>query len=386
MDDLFLIEFASTEKQFIYNEGVNRGHSLSYSKVNRCLFISAEAKQLYHNICDYAYGDKRDCYPSHQSLMFELGWGNTKLKEVIKELRDVSLIDVKSVPGKSSVYVIREINLVPTLYHSEMIYALAKYARENSIYDTKAFQKKVGDYKKSDLFKEVSTSNNPTTFKEVIFDYFFNNENSKFNDSDDKRDEHGTNDTEEPVAVETPKASSTTPKPRRGINIVPTELNGLNRTGESDSERPIKKKGNSEELVKKGLNSFDEDSSKADLSAPRESWGFLHLFKYFNRKYEEKYGNMPMSTVVDGRNLKRIIKRKQPLRVITDIDNYFALEVFTSHSMKGFCGQWVQSSLDTYLNSGKLPSYKNTTSTQTPTIEKDSELVEWEKGLDDIFN
>ena len=93
-----------------------------------------------------------------------------------------------------------------------------------------------------------------------------------------------------------------------------------------------------------------------------------------------------MSTVVDGKNLKRIIKRKSPMRVITDIDNYFMLEIFTTHSMQGFCGQWVQSTLDTYLNSGKLPSYKKNTSVQTPSIEQDKGLSDWSEGLDDIFN
>lgn len=383
VEDLLLIEFASSEKQFIYNEGVNKGHSLSYSKVNRCLFISAEAKQLYHNICDYAYGDKRDCYPSHQSLMLELGWGNTKLKDAIKELKDVDLIKVKTIPGKSSIYSIQEIHLVPVLYHSEIIYALINYAREHSIYDIKSFQKKLNEYKKSNLYKEVVESRNPMTFNDEIFNFFFN-ESTEVDEPvnvNEPKDEPKEDDVKEEVEV--PNVKPNKPKARRGINIVPTELNELDKTNEHEPKKPNKKPNG---LIQKGLNSFEEDSSKADLSEPREKWGFFHLFKYFNHKYEEKYGNLPMSTVVDGRNLKRIIKRKLPLRVITDIDNYFALDAFTGHSMQGFCSQWVQSSLDTYLNSGKLPTYKKNTSTPTPDIEKNAELQEWEKGLDSIFD
>lgn len=380
MEDLFLVEFASTEKQFVYNVGVNRGHSLSYSKVNRCLFISSEAKQLYHNICDYAYGDKRDCFPSHQSLLFELGWGQTKLKEVIKELKESNLIKVKNIPGKSSIYSIQELHKVPALYHSEIIYAVINLLKSRNSYDHKDFIKKFNEYKKSDLFKEVVESGDPTKYSDILMNHFCSiKEESEQMDEPSIKEE--SKQSSEPSIKEEKEVAKK--QRRRGVNIVPTELNELDRTGEHE---PVTRKSKkSTEPIKRGLNSFDEDSSNADLSLPKEQWGFLHLFKFFNKKYEEKYGNLPMSTVVDGRNLKRIINRKSPMRVITDIENYFALETFTTHSMQGFCGQWVQSTLDTYLNSGKLPSYKTNTGVQTPSIEKDKELSDWSEGLDDIF-
>ncbi|MFF2480261.1 helix-turn-helix domain-containing protein [Paenibacillus sp. NPDC058071] len=119
----FESRFLSTEQDFIYNFGVNRGHTLSYLKINRCYFLSAEAKQLYHNICDYAWGDKRNCHPSQSILRLELGWSRSSMDKYMKELRESGLIHCESLGvNKPLLYHIAELRTVPCIVHSELIH------------------------------------------------------------------------------------------------------------------------------------------------------------------------------------------------------------------------------------------------------------------------
>lgn len=359
MDNTFIVDFTSSEKQFIYSEGVNKGHSLSYSKVNRCLFLSSDAKQLYHNICDYAYGDKKDCYPSHTSLLIELGWGSTKLKQVMAELKASNLITTKAVVGKPTVYNITDLNNVTMLYHSETVYAVISSYKGNRMVTHELLLCLVNKYKESVLFTEVSASSKPTDYREQINKWF-----GEFTSNQDK----------EPAPVTEPTAKTE----KKGF--IPTPINTEGVTLSSDEgEGSRKPKGS---VVKRGLNSFDDESQAVDMNDSTSKWSYLHVYKYYTKKYFDTLGNYPNCTVADSVTLKRVMRVKEVTRVIKDIDTFFELDFFVGKSLKSMCSAYIQGVLDEYARSGRLPSTKPK---QVTAITKDKELKDWEEGLDDIF-
>lgn len=356
LQDRIEVLFASDEKDFIYNFGVNKGYSTSYSKINRCYFLSSEAKQLYHNISDYAYGGKRDCFPSQTILKAELGWGNIKFDNALEELKEAGFITTTSRAGKPLLYRINELHKIQMLVHSELIHAVRKEYQ-----DMDEFFPLLAKYKESDICSEVSKAMNPFDFKENIYGWF-----------EEELEGH-----EHPVRAEEPVVEKKPP----GSVPVPTviRVDGDVKRGSLDDNKRTPKKG----------------VPLAEI--PIEDWGTNEFVKYFKEQYLKKFETNYVPIKGEAGSMKRIVKGKVDgleehlvAKVKGDlkshIENFITLDFFETKTMRIFSSNYSQTILDGYLNSGKLPSYRvseGAKKNNAPT--NDQALKDWASDLDGIY-
>lgn len=293
--DNFDVRLASTEQEFIYRYGVNRGHSLSFSKVNRCLFLSSQAKQLYANLCDYVFEGKNDCYPSQATLRLGLGWSKGTLNTYLTELREVGLVTCEQQgAGKPLRYVLNELCNVICIRHSEMVYSL----RPSTSAEIEKFHSKVNDYRQTELFKEMQQSPDLDRIKSWF----------------------------------------STPDELPHSNTLPTVI-------------PV-----SAEAVEEVQKQRRKRKSFKDI--PVEEWGTNHLCDYFGSLYQEELGVPYMVTVADRACIKRLLQAKTPEILQEHIENFIQLDFFDAKNIKGFSSSYCQSVLDQYLVNGTLPSYR----------------------------
>ena len=337
MEEVFEVKFASSEKEFIYNSGVNRGHTSVPLKVTRCLFLSDGAKSLYTHLSAYAYGDKRECFPGQSVLKMELGWENQKFDKYLNELREVGLIKTVRRAGRSLLYLLEELHQVTILVFSELVYQVFSENRG----DDEKFRKAVKEFKKSDLFSKVIGSVNPIIHKDPIHDWF-----ASYMKGD-----------EQPTSIEE------TPKPK------PTAIPGVFSLDED--VKSVKDPDKQPSKKKKG-------STFRELSV--DEWNAHHFWSYFEDKYIEKYKLPPASKyMAEVSALKTLVNVKKDKQVVkTHIDNYFDLDHFDgwSRSVFSFSSAAVQQKLDHYLNFGSLTSYKSSTGKQSTVTKIDGDK-EW---------
>lgn len=302
------ISFLSKEQDFIHNFGVNRGYSLSYSKVDRCLFLSSDAKQLYRNICSYAYGDKRNCFPSQQSLKLELGWGNDKFNNVLDELRDFGLIITENRRGHSLIYKIVELNKVPVLIHSEIIYTVREQCSD--------FFSKLREYKSTELYSLANKE--PLKYREQIIQWFSNHVTQR-EDSCTKR-------------------------------LLPKVI-------DESLEVDISK-----ETVQK---------KKVGVDSPVDEWNFHTFIKYYDSLYKKKYLKPYLVLKADLKQLSNLLKIKDNETIKEYMELFIDLEFFDTKTIKAFCSNYTQTALDYYTKTGKLPntSYKKESKSEPETLD-----------------
>lgn len=340
MEDRFEVQFASSENDFIYRKGINTGHTLSYNKVNRCLFLSSDARQLYINICSYAYGDKRECFPSQTRLRTQLGWSKQTLTNYIQELKEAGLIETTKRAGKPTLYYLRELHRIPVLIHSEIVYDI-----EKSFVNEELFNKAVAEYKKSSLFKEVSKADNPIEYLEKICEWF-----NSFLDGDVK-------ETRVTMNVEESKPRHNLPKTFKIEGEMRREANP------EKNKKPKK----------------DKDPYKV----PVEEWNVHHFMKYFETEYHSRF-KVPYLTVTDDWGaLSRLLEKRADSKEVLKkhIDNFLSLDFFEVKTLKNFTSSYIQTILDVYLNTGKLPSYKNKEKTKI----QPEPSPEWKESLANLF-
>jgi biotin operon repressor len=311
MEDLG-IEFTFTnENSFIYTFGKNRGHTLAYSKVNRCLFLSSEAKLLYLCICEYAYSDRRDCFPNQASLRLHLGWSRSTLSKYTKELRRVGLIQIKQERiGSNYVYHIPELSTVSTLVHSEVVYLVleAFKGRDNLVEAVEA-------YAKSDLFSSVTSCSSVTHTARLTrwFAEFFSGEMLK--------------------AEEQPPAPT---RPKFRIH------DGIDRSASAE-DKPVRKK-----------------KVPADIAFLPE-WNVHHYASYIEKKYLAVV-KLPMVSVNLGEKaaLKKLIELHKGMEesLVKKIDLYIESETFSPKGVFNFCSNYVQQLLNSYLTTGSWSEKK----------------------------
>ncbi len=346
--DLFDVRFASTEKEFIYNFGVNRGHSLSYAKVNRCLFLSDAAKQLYHSLCDYAYGERKDCYPSQALLRLGLGWSKQTLSNHLKELEKMGFITIeKEGFGKPAKYNLQELHKIPALYHSEIIYSI----RPTSTEELEKFYTAVAEYKKSDLCREVMESANPLAYMEQIklwFKTFLGLDNTSNSSEEEKVEEV------KEKSSKSNKVKLTTPKVFKVDPLV-------------QEENPMISKKKRRRLSYKEI----------DV----EDWNTNHFVAYFEDLYQEKYHAPYITTKADRGAMKRLLNSgKSKAMLKQHIENFISLDFFEAPTITSFSSSYVQAVLDTYLSTRRLPTFKR----KSNHVGKINE--EWARGLDELMD
>lgn len=346
-----LIEFASSENDFIYNDGVNKGHTLTYLKVNRCPLMSAEARTLYNNIRGYAYNG-RDCFPGQNRLRAELGWGAERFSKYLDELRDEGLITTIHRPNRTLIYRINELHKVKVLAHSEVIYAILEGIEVEDLYTT--WQR----YKKSELCKEVRESEDPTQYRDKLLDWFIK-------DNFEKAQKKAENSIEsKPKVEEKPQEKKVSPL---GVKVIPNM--DVERTDEDPTKSTPKKpkKKGSKEWFQKNIT----------------DWNKNDFYSFFTYEYKRATGHNYVAGQADRKALFILIdKRKDEKEVIKKhIENFLSLEHFDVKTARAFSSNYSQNVLDNYLNSGKLPSYKNNEGKkQSYQVDDD-----WKDGLDDLF-
>lgn len=138
----------------------NTGTSQSPVVVDRCLFLSVGAKQLYSNLCQYAYGSKKSCYPSQALLMMELGTAPATLNKYLDELREGQLIMTSKYYNGALLYTIEDVWRPICLHHSEWVWKIIELIRcapdPSSRISNMQIKKAVDEYKRSALCKEIN--------------------------------------------------------------------------------------------------------------------------------------------------------------------------------------------------------------------------------------
>jgi len=321
----FNVEFSSSEKQFVFKFGVNKGYTISYNKVNRCLFLSSGAKQLYQNLCSYAM--EEDSFPTQALLRLELGWSRQTFNSYLNELKEYGFIRQKSNgKNKPAIYELVELHNISLLIHSELVYGFIKEYNIGQTDVLNEMYNSINEYKESDLFKEVQNSTDIVYMKDKIYSYFCA---QLF----DKKVEEKENELQS-TAVVTPSI------------LVPLvwDLGEVERESE---EKPKKRK------------------AKQYTDVPIEEWNTNHFCYYFADKYKEQFNAPYIVTNADRGAMKRLLDEKPKELIKQYIDIFLAENYFEIKIIKGFTSSFVQSVLDSYIKFGRLPSYKNSESKTT---------------------
>lgn len=308
----FAIEFKfqSSEKEFIYNEGVNKGHCTLPHKVSRCMFLSGHAKVLYTIIISYAY-NKKECYPTQSTLCVRMGGiEKSTLRNYIDELEFSNLIECKTNQSRRNiVYTINEINNSSVIYHSEVLQSLLV---DNGIKGDQEL-KFLKHYKKCDLFHRINYDGFSMSFLDDI-----KNEILEF-----------IGGAEEPEKEEV-------------IEPLDPRLSMLKNNVMVDQKDIVI--GDSIEPRKK------DNSSK-----------MTHvMLEYFQDKFFNTFGFGYTKTEADRKSLLRIVKSKNnPDHIKKMIDVFIENKqgIFQKISILDFINSKNQSLLDSYIMYGKYPDY-----------------------------
>ncbi|MGG1615624.1 hypothetical protein [Paenibacillus sp. NRS-1781] len=146
-------EFSQVQHYF-----VNKGTSQSLVAIDRCIFLSIGAKQLYRNLCQYAYGNKKTCYPGQALLMLELGISSATLDKYLDELREVGLITTSRYSKGTLLYKLENVWEPFCLHHSEWIWMMIELIRSDpdsySRVSNTQIKKIVYEYKRSELYND----------------------------------------------------------------------------------------------------------------------------------------------------------------------------------------------------------------------------------------
>lgn len=332
MDEQCEVAFTlSTERDFIYQYGNNRGHSMTYLKVSRCLFLSAGAKQLYQIICEYAYSGKRECFPSQNMLMLNLGWSRPTLTKFTKELVTSGLIMIhQEAIGNNYVYQITELHQVKVLWHSEVTYkVIAEYKNHPKLLEA------VNEYKNSDTFMQCQVQTKETLISEW-FSVYMGGDKIEKEDSTEKQ--------QQPV---TPAVIHARP-PK--VDKVEASLDGAKNVS--------------------GRKKIDPKNKDV------EDWGASDFCQYFEDRYLEVM-KLPMmsATLQEKSAMKNVVSRFEGSKHILrkKIDIYIEQEYFSPKGIINFCSQYVQGLIDMYV-AKKTFGKAGAASTLTPQVDsKDTE-------------
>lgn len=333
MDD-FNFEFTSQENQFIFKFGVNKGYIQFCNKVNKCLFLSCGAKQLYCVL--YSYVINEGNFPNQAMLSLELGVNKNTFYRYLNELENFKFIE-KKIDNKNKflTYLINEVQNIPLIVHSELIY---KFIKNNEIINDNLLNKMItalNKYKTSDLFKEVMSNENILNYEDVISDYLYN----------------------EVFGVPNKHLKEEVLKQ---IDVPPVwYLDNVEKEGEEKSKK---------------------QKVKSYKDTPINEWNVNHFCYYFSDKYKEKFEMPYVITNADRGALKRLLKERSNQEIMKNyLDTFLEQDCFNVKTIKGFTSSFVQSSLDNFFKTGNLPFYKK------GTVKVDNEWLN-DINKKDLFN
>lgn len=340
MEEIIEVKFANDEDDFIHNRGVNKGFGQVAAKVDKCYFLTDAARSVYHNLRQYLYGEKRECYPSRETIKQELGgWGNTKLNNALDELEREGLVERRKRDGKNTTYIFNKLQHCFVLVHSESVHEIRlvyqKQGKQNKFY------KALTSYRQSDLKVEVEAAGAQSfpSYKKVIEGWFAN----QIEETDLPEEEVAEEQQEQPKS-----------QPARPLPRTVNDKSDYSTKGEpgEEKEKPKPK---------------SRDYNLVDLP----NWNVHHFYSYFRQKYWETLGAPYPKAKGDLSSLKHIIQHNND-HVLTKnlIDTYFIIMLGKSSmtiSVFNFSSAFVQQKLHSTLNSKGSTSYKNTSRKSMPT-------------------
>lgn len=320
------VQFECDEQDFIYNYGINKGHSFSYSKVNRCYFLSCSAKQLYHNIVDYAFSGKGKAFPAQATLRAELGLGKATFAKYLQELRDKGFITcIEQGANKPLIYKVNKLSTNTYIIHSEVVHSIRTELGDNL---REEFITALDEYRESELYSKVR-------------------DKSVQNYGDIKNFFRGEFQME-PIVLKENTKSNHIPKAFQIDKDVTTDKGG---------EKKPKK-------------------SKKEIENDITLWNSVEFVNYFEKQYVHKFKTVYISSQVKDRAImKRLIEyRKDNLRIKEMIDMFIENDYFQMKTVSAFGSQFTQTAIDKYIATGSFPYQKSTSSQTTNDESIDIEL------------
>ncbi len=331
------VNLCNKETDFIHCYGVNTGSKPAVTKLLRCLFLSKEAKATYQTLYSYAYGNKKDCFPSVSRLSLNLDCDPKSVRKYLDELVDLGFLR-KECRGVTSTnaYYFEELQNIAALRHSEIVYTFAP-KDSRAIVEFKSLLK---EYKETLLFDKIQQSEYPEDFMSEIEEWFGGTD--KENTCEDSvREENTCEDSirEEGIReTKQPSRTSSFQKRMRLVKQVPEydEMADINKV-----KRPRKK----------ARYSYKEKEVK--------EWNCKNFLQYYNDIYEQHFGYRYGGGQAEEAMLKGLIYSKQNNEHIKkQIDIFLQSSgVFDVLSIQNFVFSKNQALLDTYIRTGSFPQY-----------------------------
>ncbi len=322
------VQFECDEQDFIYNYGINKGHSFSYSKVNRCYFLSCSAKQLYHNIVDYAFSGKGKAFPAQATLRAELGLGKATFAKYLQELRDKGFITcIEQGANRPLIYKVNKLSTNTYIIHSEVVHSIRTELGENL---REEFINALDEYRESELYNKVK-DNAVQSYTEI--ENFFRGEFKM-----------------EVVEVKEKAKPINIPKAFQIDKDIHTDKGG---------EKKPKK-------------------NKKEIENDIRLWTSVEFVNYFEKQYVHKFKSMYLSSQVKDRAvMKRVIEhRKDNQKIKEMIDLFIENDYFQVKTVSAFSSQFSQTAIDKFYQTGSFP-YQKTSNVQL----NDGENIDIELSL-----
>lgn len=337
MEERFTTRFASSEKEFLTQFGVNFGFTQIHSKVDRCYFLTSDAKALYHNLNQYAYNGSKECFPSQALLRAELGWSKNSVTKYVEELRKKGFIKTIRHPGRPLMYLLEELHTVPVIAHSEIVHEIRKELFGSD--EREVFANSLADYKDSEVYTTVSQESDPNAHKDKVRQWFVQWQ--------------GETHVEEPGQSMPEQPKPPQPSGRRKPQIIREE--GVEKVGDPTKPEKAKRKG----------------VSKNPDEAPVEDWNTNHFRAYFMRQYQEKYHSAYSWTEEDQKTMHKMRETKGDNSALKEaLDKFFSIDQFAPKTVRLFGSTNTQAVLDEFTRTGKLPWYMNKKD-EKPSLEDD---------------
>lgn len=331
MEDRFLIRFASSEKEFLTQYGVNFGFTQVHSKVDRCYFLSSDAKALYHNLSQYAYNGSKECFPSQALLRAELGWSKHSVTKYVEELRQKGFIKTIRNPARPLMYLLEELHQVPVLVHSEIVHEIRKELFNSD--ERELFVNALLAYKNSETCGIISNSVDPAGFKENIRQWYLHWQSGGC---------------EETLEMAQQLISS-----QQSMTIRGREQNLVREEGNERIGKPaeLEKSSEFEKLRKKSTGKGHDEASVED-------WNTNHFRNYFMQLYKEKYDSDYSWIKEDQKTMHKLREAKKDNNIVKEaIEQFFNIDQFVPKTVRLFGSTNTQAVLDEFSRTGKLPWY-----------------------------
>lgn len=113
----------SSEKQFVYHDAYNRGHSQTPRMVKACIGMSPQAKAVYEYIAMFVYEEGKKSYPSVNRIALATGISARRVSKYINEVRDLGFINIiERGFGQTRLYSINDMDKINLLHVSECVW------------------------------------------------------------------------------------------------------------------------------------------------------------------------------------------------------------------------------------------------------------------------